>query len=430
MSRDRYVRDVTTDGTNPINERAIDVLIIGAGVIGCAIALELSRRGHRTLNVERGPAAGCGSTSNSSAVIRTSYSTPTGVNFSWEGVQYWKNWTDYLGVPDELGVVEYHECGQLLMMRHDGDHTSVVKRLWEELDIPHKSLSLADLTDRAPWMDTNVYGPPTKPDDDAFWKDSTGTLTGAVYSPEAGYISDPQLAAHNIFVAAEAAGARFAFGANVEQINVAGPHSDHINKLAGVFDSMSIKTAPMRQEVHHVPAPPSVDLMAHGFIMADDDIGYYVRPELRNNLLIGSLEPECDDLEWITDPDAIDTEITPDLWNTQVLRVNRRIPELGVPHQRRGAVGVYDVSDDWMPIYDRTDLDGFYVAIGTSGNQFKNAGVAGQLMADLIEAIEAGHDHDAQPLQFVGRYTGRTIDTTAFSRNRTVTAGSSMSVQG
>ena len=30
---------------------------------------------------------------------------------------------------------------------------------------------------------------------------------------------------------------------------------------------------------------------------------------------------------------------------------------------------MYDVSDDWIPIYDRTDLDGFYVAIGTSGNQ-------------------------------------------------------------
>ena len=35
-----------------------DVVIIGAGVIGCAIATELARRGHRTVNVERGAAAG------------------------------------------------------------------------------------------------------------------------------------------------------------------------------------------------------------------------------------------------------------------------------------------------------------------------------------------------------------------------------------
>ena len=32
------------------------------------------------------------------------------------------------------------------------------------------------------------------------------------------------------------------------------------------------------------------------------------------------------------------------------------------------------------------NLVGFYMAIGTSGNQFKNAGVAGRLMRELIEA--------------------------------------------
>ena len=31
-------------------------------------------------------------------------------------------------------------------------------------------------------------------------------------------------------------------------------------------------------------------------------------------------------------------------------------------------------------------LSGFYMAIGTSGNQFKNAGVAGRLMREMIEA--------------------------------------------
>ena len=101
-----------------------------------------------------------------------------------------------------------------------------------------------------------------------------------------------------------------------------------------------------------------------------------------------------------------------------------------MPHQRKGVVHADDASDDWMPIYDRTDLDGFYVAIGTSGNQYKNAGVAGQVMADLIEAVEGGHDHDAEPLQTTGRYTGRPIDMAAYSRNREINLESSMSVHG
>ena len=148
-----------------------------------------------------------------------------------------------------------------------------------------------------------------------------------------------------------------------------------------------------------------------------------------NNLLIGSIEPECDLLEWIDDADDFLPGIS-ELWETQVLRANRRFPDLGMPHQRRGLAGVYDVSDDWMPIYDRTDLDGFFVAIGSSGNQFKNAGAAGHIMAELIEAVAAGHDHDGEPLQVTGAFTERPIDVGAFSRNRVVNADSSMSVQG
>ena len=69
-------------------------------------------------------------------------------------------------------------------------------------------------------------------------------------------------------------------------------------------------------------------------------------------------------------------------------------------------------------IYDRTDLPGFYVAIGTSGNQFKNAPVVGQLMATLISEVEGGADHDTNPVTFVTPRAGLKIDLAAFSRRR------------
>ena len=108
------------------------------------------------------------------------------------------------------------------------------------------------------------------------------------------------------------------------------------------------------------------------------------------------------------------------------------MPSLGVPlpHEKRGVVDRYDRSDDWIPIYDRTDLDGFYVAIGTSGNQFKNAGVAGFMMAELIEAVEGGHDHDADPLVVHGPHTGLPLEMVTFRRNREIDRRSSMSVHG
>jgi glycine/D-amino acid oxidase-like deaminating enzyme len=91
---------------------------------------------------------------------------------------------------------------------------------------------------------------------------------------------------------------------------------------------------------------------------------------------------------------------------------------------------VYDVSDDWAPIYDRTARRGFYVAIGTSGNQFKNAPVVGQLVATLIGAVEEGHDHDQDPLTMRLPRTGHTIGLDAFSRLRVVGADAARSVLG
>jgi sarcosine oxidase subunit beta len=439
--------------TTPSDHTSADVLIIGAGVIGCALALELSRRGHRTITVDKAASAGAGSTINSCAIVRFSYSTEEGVNFSWEGAHYWKNWADYIGAEDELGLIEYHQCGQLLLVVDSDERVHKVIDLWEKIEIPFDRISLDELTARYPWMDHGLYGPPTRPDDDAFWKDSKGTVTEAVFSPDGGYVSDPQLSCHNLQRGAEALGGTFKFQSEVASVNqsggrvsgvtlssgevidapivvnVAGPHSYIINQMAGVYDEMNIKTKALRHEVHHVPAPPGVDFEDVGFAGADDDIGFYFRPEVGNNVLLGSVDADCDPREFV-DPDNYDTSINEDQWKTQVLRANRRIPELGVPHEKRGIVDLYDVSDDWLPIYDRTALDGFYVAIGTSGNQYKNAGVAGQVMADLIEAVEAGHDHDNDPVQSIGRYTGRTLNTGFFSRNRAINADSSMSVHG
>ena len=99
-------------------------------------------------------------------------------------------------------------------------------------------------------------------------------------------------------------------------------------------------------------------------------------------------------------------------------RAARRIPDLAVPHRPTGLAGAYDVTPDWVPVYDRTDLDGYYVAIGTSGNQFKNAPLVGEILRMLVDACEAGHDHDADPVSLHCRHTGHDLDVGAFSRRR------------
>ena len=201
-------------------------------------------------------------------------------------------------------------------------------------------------------------------------------------------------------------------------VNVAGPHSRHINELAGVVDDLEVGTAPMRQEVHVVPAPEGFSLGDGGTLVSDPDLGTYFRPHLGGTLLIGGVEPECDPLEWVDDPDTIDPTPSVPVFEAQVYRTARRLPGLSIPSRPVGLAACYDVTPDWVPIYDRTRLDGYYVAIGTSGNQFKNAPVVGRFLTAIIDACESGHDHDADPVSVTCERTGHVVDLGHYSRHR------------
>jgi sarcosine oxidase subunit beta len=277
-------------------------------------------------------------------------------------------------------------------------------------------------------------------------------IGGGVYMPEGGYVSDPQLATHNLQRAAEAKGGEFLFNAKVASIrqeggrivgitlvsgeqvdapvvvNAAGPHSSKINAMVDAQQDMKITTRALRHEVAHVPSPAGFDFEKQGCVCSDSDIHTYCRPETGNHILIGSEDPACDSKDWV-DPDDYNKDFT-DQWRVQALRMGQRIQSLPIPNQAKGVVELYDVTPDWAPIYDKSCVPGFYMAIGTSGNQFKNAPIVGDMMQQLIDACEQGQDHDLQPVVFKLKYSGRAIDLSIFSRNRNINPNSSGTVLG
>ena len=429
-----------------------DAIIIGAGIIGAAIGAELARRGFRTLNVDKLPAAGYGPTANSCAIIRTHYSTYEGSALAYEGYFYWKNWQDYIGVDDERGLSIFYDCGCLTMRTEQNGYLEKIIENIESLGIPYELWDESRILERFPIYDLHRFAPVRRPDDTGFGTPSEEKLKGGVFFPTAGYISDPQLATHNIQRSAEAAGGEFRFSTVVTKIlqagnrvqgvelddgeqieasivvNVAGPHSYIVNEMAGVTADMNISTRALKQEVVHIPSPEGFDYETRGLVISDSDVGCYSRPEKGNHILVGSEDPECDEREWVN-PDTYDESFS-DQWRVQALRLAQRIPSLGIPNDRQGLVSLYDVTDDWIPIYDKSSLDGFYMAVGTSGNQFKNAPVVGLLMAHLIEQCQKGHDHDKSPLQFGLKYTDRSLDLGFYSRKREINQESSFSVLG
>jgi hypothetical protein len=135
-------------------------------------------------------------------------------------------------------------------------------------------------------------------------------------------------------------------------LNAAGPHSSAVNAMAFAADGappndMVVTTRPMRQEVAYVKAPPGVDYDAmRGPMMADIDTGVYFRGELGNKILVGSLEPECDKLDWVDSPDNASPSLS-DIHTSHVLRLALRFPELELPSasNTQGIVACYDVTE-------------------------------------------------------------------------------------
>ena len=430
-----------------------DAIIIGTGVIGTAIAFEMAKLGWKTVSLDRNTQVGHGSTAGSCAVIRMHYSTFDGTALAWEGYHYWRDWVDYLDLPSTTNYAKFKECGCLVMRTEKNGYLEKHLNNSHQLQIPVEEWDSAEIKARLPIYSLDSYSPPKLRVDENFGISNGKRIEGGVYWPNAGYVTDPALSSQNLADAAQKFGAEFRLGVEVLEIlqesgkvrgvrlgdgeeihapvvvNVAGPGSSHINNLAGVVDEMTIKTRPLRQEVAHVPAPTGFDFERRGMIVSDSDIAIYVRPEHGNNILIGSEDPSCDEHDWTENDTSYEREFT-DQWDTQVLRYGQRVPSLGISSQTRGVVDLYDASTDWIPIYDKSSLQGFYMACGTSGNQYKNAPIAGKMMAALIDYCEAGTNHDKTPLTYRMPYTDRSINVGFYSRKRLINEESSFSVVG
>ncbi|KIC41169.1 FAD-binding oxidoreductase [Ruegeria sp. ANG-R] len=430
-----------------------DAIIIGTGVIGAAIAFEMAKSGWKTLSLDRNAQVGHGSTAGSCAIVRMHYSTLDGTAFAWEGYHYWREWAGYLGLPDSADLAQFRETGCLVMKTEANGFLEKHKKYSAELDCPFEEWTPEQITERLPIYTLDSFAPARRMDDPEFGQPNGKQVQGAVFWPKAGYVTDPALSAQNLMEAAKLHGAEVRTGAEVREIltsegrvagvklasgeeihanvvvNVAGPGSAIINEMAGVLSDMTITTRALRQEVVHVPAPEGFDFETQGTIVSDSDIALYCRPEHGNHILIGSEDPACDPHQWCEDDISYNHDFT-DQWTTQAMRFAQRVPSLGIPSRTRGVVDLYDASTDWIPIYDKSSLPGFYMACGTSGNQYKNAPIAGKMMASLIEHVEGGADHDDKPMQFELPYIGRTIDTGFYSRKRAVNTDSSFSVLG
>ncbi|HEX8306341.1 MAG TPA: FAD-dependent oxidoreductase [Jatrophihabitans sp.] len=428
-----------------------DVVVIGAGILGSAIAFELARDGRQVTVVDQGSTAGAGSTMDSSAIIRCHYTAPAAVAAARDCYFDWIDWPAYTEYDDPDGTFRYRPTGALVLDPVTENLDQILDRL-AAAGIAAERLGPDQVEERFPALDASRLGPPALPEDDAFWSTSTDRLD-AVFYADAGYVDLPALAAQNLLSAAARLGARFRRRHKVVDIvtsrarvagvrlsggelistpvvvNAAGPWSDALNVLAGVTGDMAVRGRVLRTETHEIDCPAEfADL--RGAFVTDLDLGSAFRPQGSARLHISSTEPECDPLEWMDGADGYSRIPTEEIWTRQVLRVARRLPGLAVPNRPSGVGALYDVTEDWTPIIDKSQLPGFFMACGTSGNSFKLAPLIGRAMRALVAAAEQGRDHDTDPVALPYRHLPGQLDLALYSRLRVPDAAHPRNVLG
>jgi sarcosine oxidase subunit beta len=187
-------------------------------------------------------------------------------------------------------------------------------------------------------------------------------------------------------------------------VNAAGLWSPALARMAGVELPIVVGRHPV------FVVERTADFGAAHTVYLDLAGGSYVRPETGGLTLTGSLTD--DEASHPMDPEALGGDVGLDEAAEVLERTGRALPRLRDARYRRGWAGAFDITPDWMPILDRTPVEGFWIAAGMSGHGFKLSPAVGETMAALIVGAEP--PVSTAPFR-LGRFTSRLPSTTFVS---------------
>ncbi|KAG5674266.1 hypothetical protein PVAND_004246 [Polypedilum vanderplanki] len=133
-----------------------DILIIGGGGMGAAIAYWIKQKAHHGLNVvvlEKDPTYSEASTPLSVGGLRQQFSLPENIQMSLYGAEFIRKAKEYLGDNVELNFQPY---GYLTLATEEGaDTLRANSRLQNELGAKNEILTAKKLKEKFPWLNTD-----------------------------------------------------------------------------------------------------------------------------------------------------------------------------------------------------------------------------------------------------------------------------------
>lgn len=388
--------------------KSADIVIVGGGILGTAIAFQLARRGVTEIVIlEQGMGPGEGSTGASSAICRHRYSHPNTIALARDGISAYRNWSEFLGLHDP--IAHYHAHGMLWLSPPQAGWAAIEAERLSALNVAAEVLSDEDVLKRFPAVNPCSIAPDLE---GGIEHTCSGHGAPHLFEPDGGYM-DPVDALQDLQRAARARGVTLHFqkdvvavgtsGGKVSSvhcmdgdtisapciINAAGPWCLKLNRLAGV--DLGWPLEPTRIQIALVDRPS--DVQGAIPVCADFPAGIYFRTQSRGQQFVVGSMLEQDELERVTDPDNFVRSADDAFVRPKLFALEHRIPRMSQLRHVRGYAGLYTVNRaDMHPLVGKTSLEGFYVANGCSGHGFKLAPAIGSLLAQLIAGGRADFD--------------------------------------
>ena len=391
-----------------MSHETADVVIVGGGIMGMAVAYQIARRSSMSVVVlEKGAGLGEGSTGGSSAITRQRYSKAESVRIARDGNVVWRNWAEYTGLTDPVG--RFHDIGVLWMMNESVAEVAADRDRLRAEGVDAVMVDASELRKLYPGLSAcmvpfDLTGEMEHEcaDGDAFlierdtgFFDATGALLD-VATAAAGAGVDIRMRSEvaDVNVGGGAVrGVVLTDGSTIDAglvINAAGPWCNRINVLAGLSTVWPL--IPTRIQVVYRALPPVVPRPIP--VVGDASGGIYFRPEAGDGqIILGSILEE-DEMEE-ADPDDYNASADRAFIDLKIHALHHRIPSLpyvGVPG---GMASLYTVNrQDVLPVVGPTSIDGFAVVNGFSGHGFKESQMIGSMMAQWITGQRVDFDTD------------------------------------
>jgi sarcosine oxidase subunit beta len=372
-------------------ERA-EIVIVGAGIVGCSIAYHLALQGAGRIVVLEKDLICSGATGKSAGGIRQQFATEVNLRLSLASLEMFRRMKSELGVDPEFRQVGY------LFMASTPAELAMFQRQAETQrrhGIPVQLVTPEDIRRLVPCV---------RVDD----------ILGGAFCPTDGYAAPYEVtvgyaaAARRLGVkiqekcevtsilrnGARVTGVQTPRGAIQAPVvvNAAGPWGGMVGALAGV----EVPVKPYRRQIFITRPLPAFRMEPP--LTIDYHRSWYFRGEMGGCLFSGPKDEESTfniNVDWEHLAESVATAVA-------------RVPVLEQAEISRGWAGSYDISPDNNAILGAVpELPGFYLATGHSGHGFMHGPVTGRLMAELI--LTGTTAIDISPLALERFRTGSTI---------------------